>query len=709
MNKLLMLLIVLGLAVTGCKDLSKKSGDMENPFLPEWNTPFGVPPFEQITEDHYLPAIEEGIRQHEAEIEAIVENREEPNFENTILAMDQSGELLNKVSGVFGPLNSANTNDRMQALAREISPKITKHRDNIMMNPQLFEKVKSVYKKRNDLDLDDQQIRVTEKYYQDFVRNGANLSSEDQERLRVLNEELSQLSLQFGENVLAETNKNFKLVIDNKEDLAGLPEDVIIRAAGEAHNVGEPGKWVFTLAKPSMIPFLQYADNRALREKLYRGYFMRGDNDNEHDNKEIIKKIVQYRDERAELLGFDNHAEYIIDVNMAKTPEAVYDFLLKIWKPALEISKKDANEMQAIIDREGGDFKLQSWDWWYYAEKLRKEKYDLDEASLKPYFSLENVKKGIFYVADQLYGIQFIPREDLPTYHEEAVPYEVQEADGSHLGVLYMDFHPRDGKRVGAWSTSFRNSSYKEGERISEIGSIVMNFTRPAGDTPPLLSFDEVSTFFHEFGHALHGLFTDGPYQRTAGRVPRDFVELPSQIMENWCAEPEVMKVYARHYETGEPIPDALIEKIVRSGHFNQGFITGEYTAAALLDMDYHTVENPVIEDIRAFEKQSMDRIGLIPEYLPRYRSTYFSHIFSGGYSAGYYVYLWAAVLDTDAFNAFKETGDLFHPEMAARFRELLAQCGSDEGMNVYLKFRGKEPSIEPLLTKRGLDQVNTD
>ncbi|MBN1822426.1 MAG: M3 family metallopeptidase, partial [Prolixibacteraceae bacterium] len=541
----------------------------------------------------------------------------------------------------------------------------------------------------------------------DFVRNGANLSVEDQEKLKKLNEELSTLSLQFGDNVLAETNKNFKLVIDNKEDLAGLPEDVIIGAAETAQALGEPGKWVFTLAKPSMIPFLQFAENRDLREKLYRGYFMRGDNDNEFDNKEVVKKIVQFRDERAKLLGFNNHAEYIIDINMAKTPQAVYDFLWELWEPALKVSKQDVKEMQAIIDNEGGDFKLESWDWWYYAEKLRKEKYDLDEAELKPYFSLENVTNGIFYVAEQLYGIKFIPRKDLPTYHKEATPYEVQEADGSHLGVLYMDFHPRDGKRVGAWTTGFRNSSYKDGKRISEITSIVMNFTRPAGDTPALLNFDEVSTYFHEFGHALHGLFTDGPYERTAGRVPRDFVELPSQIMENWCAEPEVMKVYAKHYKTGEPIPDELIEKMVKSSHFNQGFITGEYVAASLLDLDYHTVKNPIIPDVREFEKNAMDKIGLIPEYLPRYRSTYFSHIFSGGYSAGYYVYIWAAVLDTDAFNAFKETGDVFNKDVAAKFRELLAKSGSDEGMNIYLKFRGKEPSIEPLLAKRGLDKVN--
>jgi len=702
-----MLLIVFGIIISGCKNEPKESVSMENPFLKEWTTPFGVPPFDEIQEDHYIPAIDAGIAEQQAEINAIVENAEEPTFENTILTLDESGELLNKVGGVFGPLNSANTNDNMQALAREISPKTTKHRDNISMNAGLFQKVKTVYDKRNELGLDAEQLRVTEKFYEGFVRNGANLNPADQEKLKGLNEELSKLSLQYGENILAETNKNFKLVIDNKEDLVGLPEDVIIRAAESAQRADTAGNWVFTLAKPSMLPFLQFSEKRDLREKLYRGYFMRGDNDNDNDNKEIIKKIVKFRDERAKLLGFNNHAEYVIDVNMAKTPQAVYDFLWKLWEPALEISKQDVKEMQAIIDREGGGFKLASWDWWYYSEKLRKEKFDLDEAEIKPYFSLEKVTEGVFYVTEQLYGIKFIPRKDLPTYHEEATPYEVQEADGSHLGVLYMDFHPRDGKRVGAWSTGFRGSSYKNGERISEIGSIVMNFTRPAGDTPALLSFDEVSTFFHEFGHALHGLFTDGPYKRTAGRVPRDFVELPSQIMENWCAHPDVMKVYAKHFETGEIIPDELIDKIVKSGHFNQGFITGEYVAASLLDLDYHTVENPVIDDVRVFENAAMDKIGLIPEYIPRYRSTYFSHIFAGGYSAGYYVYIWAAVLDTDAFNAFKETGDIYNKEVASKFRELLAKSGSDEGMNVYLKFRGKEPSIDPLLAKRGLDKVN--
>lgn len=701
------LTLILAAVLFSCQNQKKVSEtDMNNPFFKEWNTPYGVPPFDEIKEAHYLPAIEQGVTEHEAEIKAIVDNNEEPTFENTILAYDKSGALLRKVNGVFSPLNSANTNDDMQAIAREISPMMTKHRDNISMNPELFAKIKSIYDRRHELNLDKEQLRVTEKFYEDFVRSGANLSAEDQQKLRSWNEELSKLYLQYGENLLAETNRNFQLIIDNEEDLAGLPEDVIARAADDAKTFGEKGKWAFTLAKPSMIPFLQYAENRDLREKLYRGYFMRGDNDNEFDNKETIKRIVKLRDQRAKLLGFKNHAEYVIDVNMAKTPETVYEFLMQLWEPALDMAKHDVKEMQQIIDREGGNFKLASWDWWYYSEKLRKQKFDLDEAELKPYFSLDNAKNGLFYVVENLYGLK-LEQRDWPTYHEEAEVYEVLEADGSPLGVMYMDFHPRDGKRVGAWSTSFRSATYRDGERIPRIGSIVMNFTRPSGNTPALLSFDEVSTFFHEFGHALHGLFADGPYDRTAGSVPRDFVELPSQVMEHWAAEPEVLKVYAKHYQTGETIPDELIDKLEQSGTFNQGFETGEFVAAALLDLDFHTTENPDITDVRAFEKASMDKLGLVPEFIPRYRSTYFSHIFSGGYSAGYYVYYWAGVLDTDAFYAFKETGDIFNPEVAARFRELLETCGSDEGMEIYKKFRGKEPSVEPYLQKKGLLQTN--
>jgi peptidyl-dipeptidase Dcp len=704
MRKLLLSVLVVGLALATCKNQKKESAkNMVNPFFTEYTTPFKVPPFDQIKMEHYLPAIDSGIVAHDAEIAAITRDTSAAAFENTILPFDQAGELLEKVQNVFGPLNSAITNPERQALAREITPKLTRHRDNISMNPVLFKRIKSVYEKRNNLGLDTQQLRLVEKFYQDFERNGANLSPDDQAKLRAVNEELAKLQLKFGDNVLAETNKNFRLVVDNQADLAGLPEDVILRAADQAKKDSMEGKWVFTLDKPSMLPFLQYSGRRDLREKLYRGYFMRCDNDNEFDNKENIKKIVQLRDEKAKLLGFHNFAEYTIDINMAKTPPAVYDFLGKLWAPAMKIAKADRDAMQKIISKEGGNFKLAPWDWWYYSDKLRKQKFNLDENEIKPYFTLDNAVKGIFYTANKLYGITFEKRNDIPVYHNEVVAYEVKEANGSHVGILFLDFHPRDGKRVGAWCTGFRSSSYKNGEHIYPLVSMVMNFTRPAGDTPALLSSDEVKTLFHEFGHALHSLFNDGPFQRTSRSVPRDFVELPSQVMENWATEPEVMKVFAKHYKTGEVIPDSLIAKLEASDTFDQGFLTGEYIAASLLDMDYHTPQNPMIADVREFEKKSMEKYGLIPEILPRYRSAYFSHTFTGGYSAGYYVYLWAAVLDADAFRAFKETGNIFNPEVAARFRTLLTKSGSDEGMNIYRKFRGKDPSIEPLLKKRGL------
>lgn len=439
-----------------------------------------------------------------------------------------------------------------------------------------------------------------------------------------------------------------------------------------------------------------------MREKLYRGYISRGNNNNANDNKEIIGKIVSLRDQRAKLLGYANHAAYTVDVNMAKTPETINNFLMKLWNPAIERAKKERDEMQAMINSEGGKFKLEMWDWWYYAEKVRKAKFDLDEAQLKPYFKLDNVVDGMIYVANKLYGIKFIKRTDLPVYNEEVRTYEVQEADGKHIGVFYMDFHPRAGKNAGAWCTGFRSQSYKNGEKITPVVSIVCNFTRPSGDAPALLSFEEVTTLFHESGHALHSLFTDGPYRRTSRSVPHDFVELPSQIMENWASEPEVLRVYAKHYQTGEVIPEELISKLEKSSQFNQGFETVEYLAASLLDMDYHTTDSA--GDVLTFEKASMDKIGLISEIEPRYRSTYFTHIFSGGYSAGYYVYIWAAVLDADAFDAFKQSGNIFNPELAARFRTLLTKSGSDEGMVVYKNFRGQGPSIEPLLKRRGLN-----
>ena len=700
MKKLTILPVTLMLLLAAC-GTQEKNG---NPFFSEYDTPFQIPPFEQIDTTHYLPAFEQGIKEQEAEIDAIVNNTNEPTFENTIMALQNSGEVLRKVSSVFYGVNSAETNPTMQRIAREVSPLMTKHGDNISLNEKLFQRIKTLYENKENLGLDELQLRTLTKYYDDFVRNGANLSEADKEKLRNINQELAKLTLQFNENQLAETNKNFMLVVDKMEDLDGLSSDVISAAAETAKQVGHEGKWVFTLQKPSLLPFLTYAKNRELREKLYRGYFMRGDNNNEFDNKEIWRSVANLRVERAQLLGYSSHADFVIANNMAKTPEKVYEFLHKVMEPALEASKRDLAEMQKIANKEGANFKLASWDWWYYAEKLRKEKYDLDENEIKPYLLLSNVREGMFHVANKLYGITFTQRTDLPKYQADVETFEVKEADGSPVGILFLDYHPRPGKRSGAWCGSYRRQGYKGDEKIYPLSTIVCNFTAPTAETPALLSWDETETMFHEFGHALHGLFTDGKYSRIAGSVPRDMVELPSQIMEHWAGEPEVLKVYAKHYQTGEPMPDALIEKLSKASTFNQGFATAEYIAAAILDLDWHSLTKPTELDANTFEKESMARINLIPEILPRYRTTYFTHI-TGGYSAGYYVYLWAGVLDADAFQAFKETGDIYNKEVAAKFRtHILQDGGNDDGMVQYFKFRGQEPSIDALLKVRGLN-----
>jgi peptidyl-dipeptidase Dcp len=676
----------------------------ENPFFTEYKTPFQVPPFDKIDTSDYMPAFLEGIKQHNAEIDAIVNNPATPDFNNTILAFDKSGKLLTRVSKVFYNLNEAETNKQMQSIARKLSPVMSKHGDDIALNEKLFARIKTVYEKRKSLNLDDQQLRVVEKYFRDFERQGANLSPEKKDQLRKLNEQLAMLSLTFGENLLAETNENFKLVITDKKDLAGLPQGVIEGAAETANDKGLAGKWVFTLSKPSMIPFLQYAKNRELREQIYRGYFMRGNNGNENDNKTTISQIVKLRVEKAKLLGYESYAAYVVDENMAKTPAKVNEFLDKLWTAALPVAKKEVVEMQKIIDRDGGNFKLQSWDWWYYSEIIRKEKYDLDENELKPYFSLANARDGMFLVATKLYGITFNKRTDLPIFQKDVETYEVKEADGRHLGVLYLDYYPRDGKRGGAWCTDFQSAGWENGKKIDPIISVTCNFTKPTGDTPSLLSWDETTTLFHEFGHALHGLFTEGKYSRTAGNVPQDYVELPSQVNENWAGEPEVLKAYAKHYKTGQAIPDKLIQKIQNSSLFNQGFETVEYLAASVLDMDYHGVTAARDIDVLKFESDAMNKIGLISEIIPRYRTTYFAHIFGGGYAAGYYVYIWAAVLDADAFNAFKSSGDIYNKALAEKFRKYcLAESGDDEGMTQYRKFRGQEPSIDALLKRRGL------
>ncbi|MGC9472320.1 MAG: M3 family metallopeptidase [Bacteroidales bacterium] len=694
MKKYLFIFAVLLLVMNACKQ------EEINPFFQEWNTPFGVPPFDRIKVEHYMPAYLAAMEEHNKKIEAIINNPEEPEFGNTIVALDLSGQMLDKVRSTFSPINSANTNPEMQAVNREVSPLLTKHFNNISLNPELFDRVKKVWEKRNELELTAPQMTLLELTYQDFVRNGANLPEEEKAELRKINERLSELSVQFSDNLLAETN-NFKLVIENEEDLAGLPENVISAAAETAAAEGLEGKWVFTLQKPSMIPFLQYSEKRDLREKLYRGYFMRCNNDNEYDNKEIVKEIINLRVKRARMLGYATHAHYVLERNMAKNPETVFHFMEQVWDAALPVAKEEARAQQELIDEEGGGFELASWDWWYYTEKIKKEKFNLDDEMVRPYLVMENAQQGMFDVANRLYGITFKKRTDIPTYHKEAEVFEVTDKDGSHLGLLYTDWHPRPGKRVGAWTTGFRRAHYRDGKKITPIVSVVGNFSRPTGNKPALLTFEEVETMFHEFGHALHSLFNDVPYPGL-GSVPRDFVELPSQIMEHWVTEPEVLEMYAHHYETGEVIPGELVEKIREAGNFNQGFATVEYMAASILDMEYHTLTEPTLEDVLAFEEKTMDEWGLIDEILPRYRTTYFSHII-GGYSAGYYSYSWSEQLDADAFEAFKETGDIFNQEVAARFREhVLSKGRSEDPAQLYRNFRGKDPSIEALLRNRG-------
>ena len=694
------------ITLASCTTEPKPQPEVEkpNPFLSEYTTPFQVPPFDQIKNEHYMPAFEAGMKEQLAEVEAIVNNAEPATFENTILPYDKSGQTLNRVSNVFFNLNECLTNDEMVAIAEQVLPLLSKHSDSIMMNPKLFERIDYVYQHCNEMGLDDQQIRVVEKYHQDFMRHGAGLPADKQAELSRINEQLSTLSLQFGNNLLKE-NAGYKLVIENEADLAGLPQTSIDAAAEQAKADGMEGKWVFTLSKPSLIPFLQFADNRSLREQMYKAYYNRGDNNNEYDNKKLINEMCKLRVQKAKLFGFDNYADYVLDVNMAKDSKTVDKFLIDIFNPAQQLAKKELAEMQTIADKEGAGFKLEGWDWWYYAEKLRKAKYDFDENYIKPYLTVDNVRNGMFMAANKLYGISFTQNTNLPIYYPGVETYEVKEANGDFLGILYLDYYPRESKSGGAWCTSFRESGHDiNGKKIYPVISLVMNFTPASGDTPALLTWDETETMWHEFGHSLHAFFSDGLYTRTCGNVPHDYVEMPSQIMENWVAEPEVIRMYAKHYQTGEVMPDSLIAKIENSALFNQGFMTTELIAASILDMKYHELTETQDLDVDAFEKQQMDAIGLMPEILPRYRSTNFSHIFNGGYSAGYYAYTWAEVLDKDAFNYFKSSGDLFNQELAASFRKnCLQECGNDEGMVQYRKFRGQDPDYEPYLKARGL------
>lgn len=694
-------MIAVGAMLTSC---SQKNGS-GNPLLEDWNTPFGIPPFEKIKIEHFMPAFLEAMNQHKAEIDGIVNNSEAPTFENTIVAYDNSGALLTKISPVFSHISGIDSNDDIRALEKELSPIRSKHFNEISLNQGLFDRVKAVYEQKDSLGLDAEQLRLLDEMYKGFVRNGANLSEEKKTELKKINEEISALQLQFGQNQLAETG-SYKLIVENEADLAGISEALKTSALARGQkDSATTGKWVFGLDNPSIMPFLQQAENRELRKEILNAFLNRCNNNNEYDNKEVIKKLIDLRLQRAKILGFENFAQYQLETRMAKTEQNVYNLLNQLWTPALASAKRELADMSVIAKENGLVGELEAADWRFYFEKAMAKKFNLTDAQLRPYFKLENVRDGIFYVANQLYGITFTQLNNVPMPHAESTVFECKDEDGSHIGILYFDMFARPGQKSGgAWCSGFRSQTYKNGEKVTPLVLIVGNFTRPNGDEPALLSTDEAETFFHEFGHALASLLKDVHYYGVGG-MTRDFVELPSQIMEHWAFEPEVLKVYAKHYQTGEAIPQELIDKMVNAGKYGQGFATTEYLAASLLDMDYHILkEIPANLDVNAFEAKMLKGRGLVPQIAPRYRSTYFGHTFGGGYTAGYYSYIWAEVLDSDAYQAFVETGNIFNKEVATKFRkEVLARAGQDEAMTLYVNFRGKEPGIEPLLVNRGL------
>jgi peptidyl-dipeptidase Dcp len=695
MNRFLFPLLLALLLVASCASQTA----VENPLLAPYGTAFEVPPFDRLEPEHFEPAFAEAMRQEREDVEAIAANPDAPTFENTIVALDRAGGLLSEVRRVFGGLTGTSTNDALQQINQRTSPLLAAHRDEVRLNPGVFARVEALYQAREDLDLTAEQRFLLEKMYRDGVRNGALLDADQQAELKQINQSLSKLGVQFRDNLLAETN-GYELVVTDPARLAGLPDAVMAAAASAAVDAGHADAWMFTTQKPSMLPLLTYGQDRDLRRQVYTAYTSRGNQGNEHDNTAVVSEVLALRQQKAQLLGYPTYAHYELERRMAGTPDRVDDLLGRLWEAALPVAHREIADMQAIIDAEGGGFQLAAWDWWYYAEKVRKQQYDLDDNELRPYFQLERVRDGVFWVANQLFGLEFSPLDDLPLPHPEAEAFRVTEADGSHCAVIYLDYHPRASKRQGAWCGTYRPQSRADGQEVDPIVNLVCNFTRASGDTPALLSLDEVETLFHEFGHALDNMLSDVTYN-TLYRSS-DFSELPSQIMEHWALEPTVLRQYARHYKTGEPMPDALIEKITASGHFNQGFATVEYLAASLLDMEFHTMDVGAGLDVMAHEASYLADMGLMPEIAPRYRASYFGHII-GGYAAGYYSYIWSGVLDNDAFEAFRETS-LFDQETADRFRRtVLARNGTADFMEMYVDFRGREPRIEPLLRKRGL------
>jgi peptidyl-dipeptidase Dcp len=695
---LLLFLAVLPAALSG----QQPPAGASNPLLQAWTTPFGVPPFGEIKPEHFLPAIRAGVDAQRKEIDAIANSPEPPTFANTIEAMENAGELLARVSPVFSNMQSSNTNEQLQAINREVAPLLTALRDDIRLNPALFARVRTLWQGRASLKLTPVQARLLDEQYKNFVRGGANLTPDQKDRFRAINAELSALGIRFGDNLLHDTN-TYRLVVEKDADLKGLPPSIVAAGADAAKAAGLAGRWVYTLQAPSIWPFLQYADNRDLRRQILEAYTTRNDRGDQYDNKANVARQAALRAERAQLLGYKSHADFVLEENMAKTPDQVYRLLNQLWTPARAMALREAADQQALIRASASAFTLEAADWRYYQEKIKQQRFALDEQAVRPYFRLDSVRQGAYDVANRLYGLTVTPRPDLPTYHPEVQAFEVKDADGSHLGVFYSDYHPRPGKRVGAWSSTFRSTRTKDGQRVTPVVVNVCNFSRPAGDEPALLTLEEVGTLFHEFGHALSSLLSRSPY-RGLGGFPRDFVEVPSQIMENWALHPDVLKVYAKHYKTGEPIPVDLVEKIKKAEQFDQGFVTVEYLAASLLDMDWHALPAGAAKDTAAFEQAAMAKIQLPRDIVPRYRSTYFNHIFGpgGGYSSGYYAYIWSEVLDQDAFDAFREKG-LFDPATARGFRAILEKGGTEDPMTLYKAFRGREPSVEPLLRKRGL------
>lgn len=696
------LLFIPALALlTVCQSPKETKPMTGNPLLDPWDTPFGVPPFDKIKNAHYQPAFEAAMAEHKQEIEAIVRTKESPSFANTIEQFERAGGALTRVSNVFYAVEGAHTNDSLKMVNKVISPQLTQHYDAIYMNKALFDRVNAVYQQKETLNLLPEEKRLLEETYKGFIRSGVSLPDDKQARLRTINSKLAELGQQYGDNLLNETN-NFTVLVTKPEDMGNLPASLVATADEAAKDQAKEG-WLFTLSRPSVNPFLQYSPNRELRKQLFEGYALRADRDNEYDNKAILQEMAKLRVERANLMGHETHANFVLTESMAESPENVYKFLDQVWPAAIRVAKQEKADYEKMMNSEGISGELQGWDWRYYAEKVKKARYDIEEEQLRPYFEFNAVREGCFALATNLFGLTFRELKDMPKWHEEQQVYEVLEADGKHLGILYMDFFTRASKRGGAWMNDLRAQSNLDGF-VTPIVTNNFNFPPPSKDLPSLLSFDEAQTLFHEFGHALHGLFSNVKYESLSGtNTPRDFVEFPSQVMENWMSEPEVLKLFAKHYQTGEVIPDDLIAKIQASGKFDQGFTTVEYMAASYLDMAWHTLKDTTTREARAFEKAEMERIGLISQIIPRYRSGYFSHIFDGGYSSGYYSYLWSEVLDSDAFMAFKETS-LFDQETARKYRKMLSMGGSRPGMELYREFRGRDPKIEALLEKKGLN-----